>query len=43
MKNEKKVTIKSMVELLRTLDKNSLAILFAGAQMLKARSEMDKA
>lgn len=42
MNNKEKVTIKAMVDLLKKLDKNSLAILFAGAQMLKARCDMEK-
>lgn len=41
-KSEKNI-IKSMVDLLKHLDSNDLALLFAGAQMLKARQDMEKA
>ena len=42
MKQIEKNIIKSMVDLLKQLDPNSLSLLFAGAQMLKARQDMEK-
>lgn len=41
MSEEKKKEIKEMVGILKGLDKESLLILNAGAQMLKARQEIE--
>lgn len=42
MSEEKKKEIAEIVENLKELDKESLLIINSGAQMLKARQDMDK-
>lgn len=41
MSDEKKKDIEEMVSILEELDRNSLLILNSGAQMLKARQDME--
>lgn len=41
MSEEKKIDIAETVDVLEGLDKQSLLIIQAGAQMLKARQDMD--
>lgn len=43
MSEEKKEKIKEMVGIMKGLDKEDLLILSSGAQMLKARQEMEEA
>ena len=42
MSEKEKSQIKELVSNLKELDKNSLSIIQAGAQMLKARQDMEK-
>lgn len=42
MSEKEKSQIKELVNNLKELDKNSLSIIQAGAQMLKARQDMEK-
>ena len=42
MSEETKKTIKETVEMLKQLDQKSLALVNAGAKMLKRRADMDK-
>lgn len=42
MSEETKKTIKETVEMLKQLDQKSLALVNAGAKMLKMRADMDK-
>lgn len=42
MSEKKKSQIKELVSNLKELDKNSLSIIQAGAQMLKARQDMEQ-
>ena len=41
MSDENKKDIEEMVEIMKSLDKESVLILTSGAQMLKARQEME--
>ena len=43
MSGENKKDIEEMVDVLKGLDRQSLLIVQSGAQMLKARQDMDKA
>lgn len=41
MSDEKKKAIKETVDIIKTLDSSSLALIKAGAEMLKARQQLE--